>query len=445
MPKNMKKTLYKQEIRELFQLGLPIVVSQLGTVAMGVADTIQVGQIPNKSADAVAAAGLSNVLVFTIAIIGILALGVIAPMISKAIAEDKPDEVGDLYQAAMRVAWLMAPISAIICIGMAFCLPFLNQDADVVALAIPFTVVISISILPLYLFSAMRQLTDGCGDTRMAMLVTLGALGLNIFLNWLLIPHFGLLGSGFATLISRSVMAIGLWFFIQQKIDYQSFINDSKANLKPYITRILTTGLPSGMQGFFEIAVFGAAVLLIGAYGKYQQAAHQIALNMCSISYMMITGVAAAGSIRVGHFWGLKDKDAMRRAGTTALILSTCVMSCSAILFFMIPKQLVYLYTTDIKVVSIAVELLIIGSFFQLSDGFQATAMGILRGISDVNQPTILSIFAYWVVGLPVGWVLAERFGMESRGVWVGLTASLTLLAGLLCWRFYAQLKKMVL
>ncbi|MEY4935392.1 MAG: hypothetical protein RIS64_1751 [Bacteroidota bacterium] len=441
----MKINQYKQEIRALFQLGLPIIVSQLGTVAMGVADTIQVGQIPNKSADAVAAAGLSNVLVFTIAIIGILALSVIAPMISKAIAEDKPNEVRDLYQASMRVAWLMAPISAMICIGMAFCLPFLKQDADVVALAIPFTGVISISILPLFLFSAMRQLTDGCGDTRMAMLVTLTALGLNIFLNWVLIPHFGLVGSGFATLISRSFMALGLWLFIRQKLDYKSFIDKSKNNLKPYITRILTTGLPSGMQGFFEVAVFGAAVLLIGAYGKYQQAAHQIALNMCSVSYMMVTGVAVAGSIRVGHFWGLKDKEAMRCAGTAALILSTCVMSCSAILFFMMPKQLVHLYTDDVKVVSIAVELLIIGSFFQLSDGFQATSMGILRGIADVNQPTILSIFAYWVVGLPLGWVFAEQFGMESRGVWLGLTASLTLLAALLGWRFYAQLKKIVL
>jgi MATE family multidrug resistance protein len=197
------------------------------------------------------------------------------------------------------------------------------------------------------------------------------------------------------------------------------------------------------MQGFFEVAVFGAAVLLIGAYGKYQQAAHQIALNMCSVSYMMVTGVAAAGSIRVGHFWGLKNKNAMHCAGTTALILTTCVMSCSAILFFGMPNSLVHLYTDDPNVVPIAVELLIIGSFFQLSDGFQATSMGILRGISDVNQPTLLSIFAYWVVGLPLGWVLAERFGMESRGVWVGLTASLTLLAILLCWRFYAQLKKM--
>jgi multidrug resistance protein, MATE family len=441
----MKITQYKQEIRELFQLGLPIIVSQLGTVAMGVADTIQVGQIPNKSADAVAASGIANVVVFTFAIIGILALGAIAPMISKAIAEENPDEVGYLHQSAMRVAWLMSPITALICIGCAFCLPFLKQDATVVALAVPFTVLISISIIPLFLFCAMRQLTDGYGDTRMAMFVTLSALGLNILLNWLLIPHLELKGAGIATLISRIYMALALWFLIRRKMVLKPFINRSKTNLKPYITRILTTGLPSGLQGFFEVAVFGAAVLLIGAYGKYQQAAHQIALNMCSVSYMMITGVAAAGSIRVGHFWGLKDKSAMHDAGTTALILATGLMCCSSLLFFLMPHQLVGLYTKDVKVVPFAVQLLIIGSFFQLSDGLQATSMGILRGIADVNRSTILSIIAYWVVGLPLGWVLAERFGMESRGVWLGLTVSLTLLAGLLCWRFYAQLKKMTL
>jgi multidrug resistance protein, MATE family len=280
------------------------------------------------------------------------------------------------------------------------------------------------------------------GATRIAMLVTLIALILNILLNYVFIPHFGLVGAGFATLLSRTFMALVLWFVIRQNVDFKLFIHFSKKDLKLEINQILITGLPAGIQGFFEVAVFGAAVLVIGIYGKYQQAAHQIALNMCSVSYMMITGVAAAGGIRVGHFWGVKDRDAMRRAGTTALILATCVMSCSAILFFAVPEFLVSLYTQDAKVVPFAVQLLILGSFFQLSDGLQATSMGILRGIADVKQPTILSIFAYWVVGLPLGWVLAVHFGMESRGVWVGLTVSLTILGVLLCARFYAQVQK---
>ena len=176
---------YKQEARALIQLGLPILIGQLGTVAMGVADTIQVGQMPQKSAESVAASGLSNVLTFTIAIIGILALSVVAPMISKAVAEDKEETVGDLYQASLRIAGIMGILTAVLCGGLAFCLrcPLLKQDMEVVELAIPFTQLVAVSMIPLLLFSAMRQLTDGMGATRIAMLVTLAALILNILLN----------------------------------------------------------------------------------------------------------------------------------------------------------------------------------------------------------------------------------------------------------------------
>jgi multidrug resistance protein, MATE family len=443
--KNFKISQYKQEISQLFQLGLPIIISQLGTVAMGMADIIQLGQISGKSADAVAAAGISNVLLFTIAVVGVLALGVVAPMISKAVAAEKFDEVGNLYKAGLRVAWYLAPATALIGFGLGFCLPFLNQDPNVVLLAQPFNHLVAFSMIPMFLFNAFRQLTDGLGNTRVGMTVTLTGLGLNILLNTLLIPHLELVGAGIATLISRVYMAVAMWVIIRQNDDFKRFTNYSKSNIKPFVRQIFQTGLPSGLQGFLEVAVFGAAILLIGWYGKYQQAAHQIALNICNVSYMIVTGVAAAGGIRVGHFWGLKNRAAMHCSGTTAFALATGVMACSSLLFHLIPTQLVHLYTTDAHVVSVTVELLFIGSLFQLSDGIQATALGVLRGLSDVHHPTLFSLLAYWVVGLPLGWFLADAFGMESKGIWIGLTVSLTMLAFLLGQRFYAKLKEMPL
>ena len=207
--------------------------------------------------------------------------------------------------------------------------------------------------------------------------------------------------------------------------------------------RILKIGLPAGLQGFFEVAVFAAAVVIIGWNGKFQQAAHMIAINMCSITYMMASGIAAAGGIRVGHFWGLRDRQLMRLSGNTALYLASGFMFLTAMLFFLLNKQLVGLYTTDPNVVPIAVELLIIGGIFQLSDGLQVTALGILRGIADVNVPTVITLFAYWGVGLPVGYLLGFTFDMKAAGVWLGLTAGLTASAVLLNMRFYRLIRRL--
>lgn len=441
------KTL-KKEAFEMLQLGLPIIISQLGMIAMGVADTIQVGQIVGKSAVSVAASGLSNSLFFTIAVIGLLALGVVAPMISKAEAEKNVLEIRLLFRAAIRVAVYLGLVIGVLCFSLGYFFQILGQDADVVALAKPYNMVISLSVIPMLLFNALRQLSDGLSKTRLAMVVTLSALLLNIFLNWILIngiwgfPRLELLGAGIATLISRIYMVAALWFFIKSDDYFKDYLTPVKENFNRLVKQILKIGLPSGMQGFFEVAIFAGAVVIIGWYGKYQQAAHQIAINMCSVTYMMVTGVAAAGGIRVGHFWGLKDRRMIILSGSTALGIGAAFMAFCAAIFFIFNKGLVELYTTDAQVVPVAITLLIIGGFFQMSDGIQATALGILRGIADVNVPTGITLFAYWGVGLPIGVILGEWYGLKAAGVWIGLTAGLTASALLLCWRFYAMVKR---
>jgi multidrug resistance protein, MATE family len=444
----MNLQTFKKEALEMLQLGLPIIISQLSMVAMGVADTIQVGQIEGKSAVSVAAAGLSNSLFFTIAVIGLLAIGVVAPMISKAEAEKKDSEIGLLFWAAVQVAFYLGIFIGGLCFSLSFFLHLLGQDAEVVSLAKPFNILISVSVIPMLLFSALRQLSDGLGKTRLAMVVALSALLLNIILNWFLINGYGvfprleLFGAGIATLISRIYMMLVLWFLIKKDADIKKYLIPLKENTNRLVKQILTVGLPSGMQGFFEVAIFAGAVVIIGWYGRYQQAAHQIAINMCSVSYMMVTGVAAAGGIRVGHFWGLKDRRMIILSGGTALSIGAGFMALCAVVFFIFNQSLVQLYTTDSQVVPIAISLLIIGGFFQMSDGIQATALGILRGIADVNIPTGITLFSYWIVGLPIGLILGQWYGLKAIGVWIGLTAGLTASALLLCWRFYAMVKK---
>jgi multidrug resistance protein, MATE family len=440
---------YKTEASEMLRLSLPIIISQLGIVGMGVADTIQVGQIEGKSSISVAASGLSNSLFFTLAVIGLLALGVVAPMISKAEAEENRSEINNLFHASIKVAVILGAITLVLCLFLTIFMTSMGQDAEVIALAKPFTWLITLSVVPLFLFVALRQLSDGLGKTQMAMYVTLSALLLNIILNYFLIygnggfPPLELLGAGISTLLSRIFMALALWFLIKKEAIFKPYLIKTKANLNDLVKKIIKIGVSAGMQGFFEVAVFAGAVVIIGWYGKYQQAAHQIAISMCSVTYMMVTGMSAAGGIRVGHFWGLKDRKMIVLSGTTALLMSGGFMALCAIIFFIFYNPLIALYTTDATVVPTAISLLIIGGFFQMSDGLQVTALGILRGISDVNIPTGITLFAYWVVGLPIGLLLAQYYKLEAAGVWIGLTAGLTTSAVLLCWRFYGMVKKM--
>lgn len=448
----MKKIViesYKNEAKTMLQIGMPIVIGQLGLVAMGVADTIQVGMIPQKGAASVAAAGIANNLFFTIAVIGLIALGVVAPMVSKAQAENDGLKINILYRSTLRVALLLGIVTCIITCIITYFFDRFGQDADVTELAKPFSYLISLSAIPMFFFLAIRQLSDGFSKTRVAMIVTLSALFLNIILNyvfingWWFFPRLGLTGTGIATLLSRTYMMIAMWFAIHRDADLVPFLKKAEHQKANLVRHILKIGLPSGLQGFFEVGVFAAAVILIGWYGKYQQSAHVIALNMCSVTYMMVTGIAAASGIRVGHFWGLHDRNGIRVAGNTALGISGSFMFLCAVLFFIFHKWFVGLYTDDVNVVPIAIELLIIGGFFQISDGLQATALGLLRGVSDVNLPTVITLFAYWGFGLPIGYLLGSYYGFKASGMWIGLTAGLTASALLLNWRFYRLIRRM--
>jgi multidrug resistance protein, MATE family len=446
--KKINFAVYKSEARTAIKLSYPIVISQLGIIAMGVTDTIQVGQIEGKSAVSVSAAGLSNSLIFTVAIIVIITLGIVAPMISKAKAEENDDEIRLLFKAAMRACWYLGGITVFLCLLLGFFFDKLGQEPGVAAVALPYNILMSVSMMPLLLFIALRQLSDGLGRTKIAMSITISAVFLNILLNWLLIngigflPRLELIGSGLATLLSRIYMAVSLWIVIHREPLFKIYTVKAKDNLTELVKKIITIGIPSGLQGFFEVGVFSAAVIIIGWYGKYQQAAHMIAINMCSVTYMMVTGIASAGGIRVGHFWGLKDRRQMIVAGNTALGLGGGFMALCAMVFFIFPQFLIHLYTSDVEIVPVATTLLLIGGVFQLSDGLQATALGILRGIADVNFPTLITLFAYWIVGLPIGYLLGNYYDLKAAGVWIGLTAGLTASAVLLSWRFFKMVRK---
>lgn len=447
---------YRPEIATLLKLALPIIFGQLGIMLMGVADVIQVGHLAHDAKFALDAAGIGNSVWISIAILGLNAQYVVAPLISKAKEEGDLLHITRLLRAALRMALLMSVVCVGILVILAFNFHWFGQSAAVNVRAVPFLLIFTLSTVPIFLFTALRQLSDGLGHTRVAMVITFLAVGMNVGLNYLLIygnggfPELGLLGSGVATLVSRCFMALAMWGYLRFGKTFQPYFlrplnpGDQPAfDLRPLVLKLLKLGIPSGFQGFFEVAVFALAAVMVGWLGENQLAAHLIAINPASVTFMMVTGLATAGGIRVGAGLGQRDRAAVLRSGTVALGLGTAFMAACCLLFLTAGEVIAGLYIRDPEVASIAAGLLLIAGFFQLFDGIQAVSLGLLRGLADVNVPTAVTLFAYWGVGLPVGALLTFGFGWGATGLWLGLTAGLMVAAGLLSWRFFSRARRL--
>ncbi len=443
---NLKKI--KSEISILNELAVPIIIGQLGIMLMGVADTIQVGHIDKLAKESIGASGIANGVFITIAIIGIIALQIVAPLIAKAHAQNDRAQIKNLHHSSLKVSVILS----IFCFSLielaTFNIGILGQKPEIEKLVIPFLHVIALSVIPLLIFTALRQLSDGMGHPKIAMSITIIALFINIILNYFLIygiagfPKLGLFGAGIATLIARIFMMVAMYVYLKKSIFLKNIyiqLIDKEIEIQN-IKNIFKIGIPSGLQGFFEIAVFSAAAILIGQLGAVQLAAHQVAINPASITYMMVTGVAAAGGIRVGTNFGNRSK--MKLSGSIALMMGFIFMAICCIIMLVFNQFIAKLYIDDAQVLPLAAYLIFISAFFQLSDGIQAVALGILRGMKDVNIPTIITLISYWVIGLPIGyyWAFNKNYGV--KGIWLGLVVGLTVSAILLSWRFFFNLKK---
>jgi MATE family multidrug resistance protein len=312
--------------------------------------------------------------------------------------------------------------------------------------------IVGLSSIPLMLFQTYKQFIEGLSIMRPAMIIALLANLINAFVNWVLIfgnlgfPELALNGAGWATFASRVFMAIALMGFVMNNKFFKQYdVSFHYRSINwPIIKKILSLGLPSGMQYFFEVGAFSFAVVMVGWLGTKPQAAHQIAISLASISFMAVLGISVAGSIRVGNAVGMKDIQETRRAGFTASLLGASTMLVSGIVFILFRNFLPTLYVNDQEVISYASSLLIIAALFQISDGTQAVGIGILRGLTDVKIPTAITFVAYWIVGLPVGYLLGFTYKMGVQGVWYGLLIALTTSAILLTLRFNSRSKSIV-
>ena len=440
---------YKEHLLNTLNLAYPVIIGQLGFIMMGVVDSLMVGTLGPAP---LAAASLGNSLTLIIFIVGIGISFVVTPLVAISIGAKKYSECGIYFRQSLLVNLTVGLILTFIVVAGSELIIYFDQPVEVTSLAKSYTKILGLGGIPLMLFQTYKQFIEGLSVMKPAMIIAILANFVNAFVNWVLIfgklgfPALGLDGAGWATFSSRLFMAIILMIYVMSRIRFKQYdVSFHFKNINfPIIKKILSLGLPSGSQYFFEVGAFSFAVIMIGWLGTDQLAAHQIAINLASVSFMVVLGISMAGGIRVGNGVGEQNIKQVRMAGFSSIFLAICFMAFSGLVFIIFRDWLPTLYIKDQNVISIASSLLIIAALFQLSDGTQAVGIGILRGLTDVKIPTAITFIAYWIVGLPTGYLLGFILGLDVQGVWIGLLAGLTTSAVLLTLRFNAKSKRII-
>lgn len=437
----MRPLPYKVHFNKTFNLAYPVMLSQLGHIMVGMADSIMVGQLGQTP---LAAASFANGVFGIFLMFGIgLSYG-ITPLVAQADGERDHGKITRLLRHGVILCTVAGVLLFSVLFASTYLFPYLGQPEEVISLGTPYLLIIASSLIPLMIFQNFRQFSEGLSVTKPTMYITIIANLVNILLNYLLIygkfglPELGLNGAGWATFISRVLMAIGLYVFVIKYEKFQAYRSAFQfSKIKADFFRpMLKIGVPSGVQFLFEVGAFTMAAIMMGWLGTGPLAAHQIALSLVSLSYMMASGISAASTVRIGNQIGKKDGSNLQRVGNTSFLMSLIFMACCAVLFTSLSSFFPTLYVDEPEVISIATTLIIVAGFFQLSDGIQVVGLGALRGMSDVKIPTIITLVSYWGLAIPASYILGFTLGLGPAGIWYGLLIGLTAAAIALFVRF---------
>lgn len=430
----------------------------LGHTFVAFADNIMVGQLGTAE---LAAVSLGNSFVFIAMSLGIGFSTAITPLVAEA---DGAGNKADGKSALKHGLVLCTGMGLALFGTILLCKPLMylmKQPPEVVDLAIPYLDLVAFSLVPLIVFQAFKQFSEGLSQTKYPMYATVIANIVNILLNYLLIfgtfgfPKLGIIGAAIGTLVSRCIMVAFIWILLKKKQKFRDYVSGFNFKLieKRVMNKIIALGFPSALQMFFEVAIFTVAIWLSGVLGKNAQAANQIALNLSSMTFMVGMGLGVAAMIRVGNQKGLQNFKELRRIAQSIFVLTLLIEVVFAALFLLFRDWLptIYLDVNDLsnridnmEVIILAAQLIFVAAFFQISDGIQVVVLGALRGLQDVKIPTFITFVAYWLIGFPICYYLGLYTDYKSTGIWIGLLSGLTASAIMLYIRFNYMTKKLI-
>ena len=430
----------------------------LGHTFVAFADNIMVGQLGTAE---LAAVSLGNSFVFIAMSLGIGFSTAITPLVAEADgAKDQAAGKSALKHGLVLCTLLGLSLFGLILLAKPL-MHHMKQPPEVVELALPYLDLVAFSLVPLIIFQAFKQFSEGLSQTKYPMYATILANVVNITLNYLFIfgsfgfPKLGIVGAAIGTLASRVIMVAFIWYLLKRKKKFESYVThfNFKEIENRVMKKIISLGFPSALQMFFEVAIFTAAIWLSGVLGKNAQAANQIALNLSSMTFMVGMGLSVAAMVRVGNQKGLRNHKELKRIAESIFFL-TLILEVAFAAIFLLGRHwfpTIYLDMDDIvnqadnaEVIIVAAELLLVAAFFQISDGLQVVVLGALRGLQDVKIPTFITFVAYWLIGFPISYYLGLHTRFESTGIWIGLLSGLTASAVMLYLRFNFLTKKLI-
>jgi len=436
----------RRQIAPLIRLSLPVVLAEIGWMGMGLVDTLMVGPLGPA---AIGAAGVGNALFFAIAIFGMGVMLGLDALVSRSFGARRLDDCLRWLQHGMVLSAITAPVLMLVAYGGWLTMPHWGLHPDVAGMASTYMGVIILGTAPLLFYATFRRYLQGMHLVRPVMFALVTANAVNAAANWVFIyghlglPALGIAGSAWATNLARTYLALFLggailWEHRRRGLRHPQvpFLFDGAR-----LGALFRMGAPAAAQTMVEVGVFGTVTILAGRLDPVSLGSHQIALNIASLAFMVPLGLASASAVQVGHAVGAgRLRDAVQ-AGWAALVVGLGAMLLVALPMLLIPNALLRPFSSDAAVLVMGARLLAIAAAFQLFDGAQAVATGVLRGVGDTRSAFVLNVIGHWGVGLPVGYALCFVAGWGVQGLWVGLSLGLTIvsLALTVVWRRKAR------
>lgn len=438
--------LNKNYTKEALTLALPVMLTQVGQVSVNLFDNIIVGKL--LGADALASVSLGNAVFFSMFVLALGFSFAIPPLVSEAHSKNDHKTINSVFSHGFVINMTVGIILMLI---LFLGLPLLyhsGQPAKIIPDTVDFLWIMAISIVPFMAFQTLREVSEGLSYTIGVTKATIIANVINIVLNYVLIqgiwifPEMGVKGSALASLIARIFMVVFLYFVLIKEPKTKQYIKDFSLKMqvfsKKMFEKMVRLGFPTALQMFFEVTAFAGAAFICGLISSHDIASHQIALSMASFTFNLCIGFSVASTVMIGRKLGEQNFVELRKIGINNLKIAFLFMCFCGVIFILGRNILPTFFTKpeEVEVIMLASKLMIIAALFQLSDGIQVTALGMLRGLQDVKIPSIITFIAYWLITIPLGYFLCVTLEMGAFGMWIALGLGLTISAFMLVKRF---------
>ncbi|MGJ8546962.1 MAG: MATE family efflux transporter [Sulfitobacter sp.] len=437
---------YPGHVRAILKLGLPLIGGHLAQMAIGVTDTVMLGWY---GVEALAAVTLASTYFFVLFIFGSGFAWAVMPMVASYAAEK--NETG-IRRATRMGLWLSLAFGLLALPLMIWSKPLLlmlGQGDALAELASQYLAVAGWGIVPALLVMVLKSYLAALERTQIVLWITVLAAIVNVFANYAFIfgnwgaPELGVVGAALASLSTQFVSLLGVVGYVLWIMPHHALFRRMWKGDVQMLAQVFRLGWPIGLTALSEVGLFAASAVMMGWLGTVPLAAHGIAVQLASITFMMHLGLSNVATIRAGNAYGRSDADHMARGAKVVIIMSLVFSALTIAMFLALPETLISVFmregeTARAEILAIGVGLLAMAALFQLVDGAQAVALGLLRGVQDTRIPMIFAGLSYWVIGIPCSYLLGFVWGMEGIGVWAGLVVGLGVAAVLLNWRFWA-------